>query len=399
MSSHAATGEDTQRLSPAAGGRLVTLGGAAAAVGVALCLAAFVADHQRFYFSYLVGFLFVTSTALGCLFFVLLQHLTRAGWSVAARRFAEWVASALPLCAVMILPVMVGAHDIYHHWMGGHEGDEILHKKSAWLNPTFFYVRAALYFAIWAGLAWYFASKSRKQDETGDVNLTLKMQGFSAPAMVVFALSQTFAAFDWIMSLDPHWFSTIFGVYFLSGSEVAALALMAIVTVQMQARGLFKRVSTVEHQHDIGKLLFGFTCFWAYIAFSQYFLIWYANIPEETVFFLHRGAGSWIYVSVLLVVGHFVVPFWFLVSRTTKRNRTTLTIGAAWMLLMHYVDLYWLVMPTLDTHTVHLTWIDFAGFAGPVGMLALWLSLRFKNDALYPLKDPRLEETYKVNNP
>jgi hypothetical protein len=401
MSAHATTNAvDTPRLEKSQGAKLVNMGGALAVVGLLLCGAAAAVDHERFAFSYLTGFMFVLTLGLGALFFVIVQHLTRAGWSVAARRQMEWLSGILPVLAVLFIPIVVFAHTLYHHWMGEQAAhDEVLLKKAAYLNPTFFYVRAVIYFVIWSGLSYWFRSRSAKQDETGDKQLTLGMQGFSALAVPLFALSLTFAAFDWVMSLDPHWFSTIFGVYIFAGSLVGALSVLALMTVQLQARGFFQRVSTVEHQHDIGKLMFGFTVFWTYIAFSQYFLIWYANIPEETLFYLHRQEGSWMMLTTALPLCHFVVPFFGLLSRTVKRSRVGISIAAVWLLCMHYLDLYWLIMPTLDHHGIHFSWIDLAGLLGPVGVLCGWLAIRASKDNLYPLKDPRLEETYRVDNP
>jgi hypothetical protein len=215
-----------------------------------------------------------------------------------------------------------------------------------------------------------------------------------------FGLSTTFAAFDWVMSLDPHWYSTIFGVYFFAGCALSSLATLSLITIQLQSRGLLSRVSTVEHQHDIGKLLFGFVVFWAYIAFSQFLLIWYANIPEETVWYKHRFEGSWGSVSWLLLFGHFVIPFLWLLSRTAKRIRVVLGAGAAWLLFMHYVDLYWLVMPTMEElhHGAHPSWIDLAGLLGPVGVGLAVVAARASGSTLYPVKDPRLAEALRVEN-
>jgi hypothetical protein len=401
MSAHAAnTAADIARLDKAAGSKLNTVAYAVLGLGVLLAGAGFAADKHRFAFSYLVGFIYVLTLGLGGLFFVIIQHLTRAGWSVAARRQMEWLAGILPVAAVLFLPVVLFSHDLYHHWMGEEaKQDAILVHKSGYLNTTFFYIRAVLYFAIWTALSLYFRNNSTKQDETGDKELTLKMQGMSAPAVALFGLSLSFAAFDWIMSLDPHWFSTIFGVYIFAGSMLAALSALALMTVQLQGRGFFNKVSTTEHQHDIGKFMFGFVAFWTYIAFSQYFLIWYANLPEETMWFVHRQSHGWQEVSVFLALGHFVVPFCWLMSRTAKRSKVALSIGAVWILFMHYVDLYWLIMPNILTDGFKPHWMDLGGLLFPVGVLAVWLAMRAQKDNLYPIKDPRLAETYLVDNP
>jgi hypothetical protein len=399
VSAATTTALDTARLTPEQGRRLLTLGGAIAAVGILASIGGAVVDHERFAFSYLTAFMYVTTLGLGGLFFVLIQHLVNAGWSVAPRRQMEWLSGILPICALLFLPIAFFSHDIWHHWMSAEAAnDEILVKKQAYLNPTFFFIRAALFFAIWSLLSLTFRRASAAQDVDGDVGHTLRSAGRSAPAMLLFALSLTFAAFDWLMSLDPHWYSTIFGVYVFAGSVTSSLAALALMTISLQRSGLLNRVSTVEHRHDIGKLLFGFTVFWAYIGFSQFFLIWYANIPEETIFYLHRWEGSWSTVSMALLFGHFVVPFFLLLPRTTKRSYLGLGLGAVILLIFHYVDLYWLVMPTLDHHGAHFSWIDIATLLATVGVLAAWLGFRASRDNLYPIKDPRLVEAVQLVN-
>jgi hypothetical protein len=368
-------------------------------IGAALAVLAFLVDSHRFAYSYLVGFLFTTTIGLGALFFVVLQHLTRAGWSVAARRHMEWLSGVLPVCALLFLPVAFLAHHPFHHWMGEEAANDALIKaKAAYLNVPFFFLRAVIYFAAWSGIAYWFAKLSHEQDDGKHPELTLRMQARSAPAMVVFALTLTFAGFDWIMSLDPHWYSTIFGVYIFSGSVTSSLAALSLITIALQREGMLQRVSTVEHRHDIGKLLFGFTVFWAYIAFSQYFLIWYANIPEETIFFVRRGQGLFRGVSTVLVLGHFVIPFIVLMSRHSKRSREVLGAVAVLMLLVHYVDMYWLVMPNFDQGHGGLSWIDLAGVVLPAAAGFFVLARKMINGPLYPTGDPRLAETVKAEN-
>lgn len=400
MKSHGnALAEDAKVLDRAVAQRLVSRGMMLAVAGGVLSVAAAVVDKKRFAFSYLTGFTWAVTLALGALFFVLIQHLTRARWSAAARRHMEWVSAILPACVVLFLPIAVLAHDIYHHWMGEQAAhDEILRQKAAYLNPTFFYIRAAVFLVAWAGLALWFIKTSRAQDETQDLRPTVKMRASSAPAIIVFGLTLSFAAFDWLMSLDPHWYSTIFGVYVFAGSATSSLALLALMTIALRKAGL-RTLGSVERQHDIGKLLFGFTVFWAYIAFSQYLLIWYANIPEETIFYKHRWEGSWKVVSLLLLFGHFVVPFVALLSRHGKRNPLVLGATSVLMLVMHYVDLYWLVMPNLDHHGAHPSWIDLAGLLGPLGVGAWVLSLQASKSPLYPLNDPYLAEAARIDNP
>lgn len=398
MSVPATTQTDATHLGKAKGDLFLKVAGAILLLGLVLTGAAFAADKHRLASSYLVGFMWTATIGIGALFFILIQFVTRAGWGVAPRRQAEWIAGSLIPIALLFLPVVLFAHDLFHHWMGEEAAhDPLLVKKAAYLNPTFFYIRAAFFVLAWAGLAWLFTSTSRKQDVSGDPELTNKMQAWSAPAIFVLALTLTFACFDWVMSINPHWYSTIFGVYMFAGSVTSSLALLALFTIGLQKSGLITTVSTVEHRHDIGKLLFGFTVFWAYIAFSQFFLIWYANIPEETIFFIVRWEPGWKGVSLALMFGHFWIPFALLLSRHVKRSYLGLGIGAVLHLVMHYVDMYWLIKPNFDAAPV-FHWIDVAGLLLPAGVLLTWVALRARSEALYPLKDPRLAEAAQLVN-
>jgi len=391
---------DAPRLAPETGNQLVRITGGIAALGIIACVAAALVDTERFAFSYLTGFLFTVTIGLGALFFILLHHTVKAGWSVAARRHMEWVAWILPIGAVLFIPVAALAPKIFHHWWAGPTGPEDpLSAKSVYLNPTFFFIRAIVFFGIWSLLVWWFSRRSTQQDETGDARLTVKMQLVAAPMMFVFAFTLTFAGFDWAMSLDPFWYSTIFGVYIFAGSVMSSLALLAVVTILFQKSRILRRVSTVEHRHTIGQLMFAFVVFWSYIAFSQYMLIWYANLPEETVFFRNRWyVGDWYWVSLVLIFGHFAIPFLYLMSRHVKRHMNGLFVGAIWLLAMHYVDMYWLVMPNHDTATPHPSWIDLAGLLGPAGILAFLVAWKAQKGPLYPLKDPRLIESLSSEN-
>ncbi len=402
--SHAETGE--VRLAPTQTKVLMQAAIAVLVLGIVLSIAAALSDPHRFAFSYLAGFMFVCTLGLGGLFFVLLQYVTRAGWSVGPRRQMEWLAGILPFTAILFLPIAYFVPVLYTAWVHPDThaiGYDMLEKKFAYLNIPFFYVRAAIYFVIWTALSLYYRNTSLKQDRTADPSLTSTMQNVSAPGLYLFGFSLTFAAFDWLMSLTPAWYSTMFGVYIFAGSTTSSLALLSLMTISLQKTGLMGAVSTVEHRHDIGKLLFGFTVFWAYIAFGQFFLIWYANIPEETIWYHMRwftpeGAhSSWMPVSVFIIFGHFWVPFLILLSRHVKRNYFGLALGASIMLVMHYVDLYWVVMPVLDKE-FHPSWIDLAGLLLPVGALAVWLVRRASLDPVYPVNDPRLPEAVQLVN-
>jgi hypothetical protein len=384
--------------------RLPAVGLVMAAAGLgagALVALASPAARPQLWHSWLVAALFVLSVALGGLFFVLVHHATQAGWSVVVRRIAESAMATLPYLALLFAPALFfGVGDLFH-WSHADAvaADPLLTHKRPYLNVPFFALRAVLYFAVWSGLAVWFGKLSRLQDETGDHEITRRLRRASAPGLLLFALTVTFAAFDWLMSLDPHWYSTIFGVYFFSGSMVATFAFLALVMLAARRSGLLVEVVTVDHLHDLGKLLFAFVAFWAYIGFSQFFLIWYGNLPEETAYFARRLTGSWQAASILLAVGHFVVPFFFLLPRTIKRNGTALASAAGWLLVMHLLDLHWLVMPKLHPEGLAPSLLDGAALIGSIGVFLAAFGWSLRRQALVPLRDPRLPESLLFENP
>jgi hypothetical protein len=343
--------------------------------------------------SWLVAFVFFLSLALGCLFFVLSQFAAKAGWSVVVRRVAENVMGTLPLFAVLFIPVLLGLHQLYHWADPEAAADPLLRWKQPYLNTGFFVARAVGYFVVWSGLALYFLRSSRTQDRTGDPEITRRLQRRAGPGIVLFAVTVTFASIDWLMSLTPHWYSTIFGVYFFAGSLVGAFALVAILLAGMKRAGLLRRQLTESHFHDVGKLLFAMTCFWSYIGFSQYFLIWYANIPEEVTWYATRMQGSWKTVSQVLAVGHFGLPFLFLLPDRLKRRPATLVLGSCWMLVMHYLDLFWVVMPTHHPQGFAFGVGDAAAVLAVGGTFFAALGLILRRAALVPHRDPRLLES------
>jgi hypothetical protein len=379
--------------------RLPAAGGACAVLGAAACAVLGAADPKQFVFSWLVSWLFFLSLALGALFFVLIQYATQGGWGIVVRRIGEATFATIPVMAALFLPLLVGLHHLYE-WAvpGAAERDALLRWKAPFLNVPFFLARAALYAGCWSAIAVLYYRRSRSQDATGDPAVSARLRRLAGPALIVLALTQTFAAFDWIMSLAPHWYSTIFGVYFFAGAFVGFIALLSVVSVAMRRAGLLDTVISAEHLHDIGKLLFAFTAFWAYIAFSQFFLIWYANLPEETIWYKARLEGSWETVSLLLMTGHFAAPFFYLMGRAVKRRGATLAAGGAWLLAMHYVDLYWQVMPTLHPGGVRPSALDLAAFAAVGGCFVGAASWLLRRQALVPLRDPRLAESLAFEN-
>lgn len=364
--------------------------------------------------SYLVSYCFWLSLSLGALFFVALQHATRAGWSVTVRRPAEVLAANTTLLTLLFLPVLVplflGDASLYP-WNDPARvaHDHLLEHKAPYLNSAFFGIRAVGYFLVWGLLARWFLARSTEQDATGDPELTRRMERLSPVALLLFGVTITFAAFDWLMSLEPHWFSTIFGVYYFSGAAVGGVAAIILVALGLQATGRLADSVTTEHYHDLGKLLFAFVVFWGYIAFSQYMLIWYASLPEETVWYLKRQSGPWFWVILALLFGHLLVPFAGLLGRPAKRARLSLAFWAVWILAFHWLDLYWIVMPkywgqasaagSVSTVGVVLCVAADLCLFGGLGAVYLAGAVRVAGDrSLVPLKDPRLHEAVAFEN-
>jgi hypothetical protein len=349
--------------------------------------------------TYLVSFAFFLSLSLGALFFVMLQHVTRAGWSVVVRRIAEVLAANVWLMAVLAVPVVLGIGHLYH-WahVGVADHDPLIAGKIGFLNANFFIARLAVYFSIWSILAWFFYRTSKAQDTSADPALTRRMEVLAAPGIVVFALSLNFAAFDLLMSLDPHWFSTIYGVYYFSASVLLFFAVMPKILVWLQMQGLLKNAVTVEHYHDIGKFMFAFTVFWAYIAFSQYMLIWYGNIPEETEWFLKRQTGGWTAISLALLFGHFILPFLLLISRHVKRRPLPLAVIGVYVALMCWVDMYWLVIPEFSPGVARFGLLDILVYLGMAGLYSAVFTWRLGRASLIPEGDPRLQESLAFEN-
>lgn len=383
----------------------------AGAVGVVFTLVTIVLARgsdesaKQFFHSWLVAVVFFLCISLGSLFFVLIHHATKAGWGIVVRRLAENLACAVPLLALLFIPaVAYGMYDLFH-WTHAEAvaHDRLLQVKAPWLNETGFWIRTPIYFAVWTALALYYRNASRRQDDSGDEALSHRMARFSPVGVALFAVTLTFAGFDWLMSLEPHWYSTMFGVYLFAGTVVSAFAALTVLTLLLERTGHFRGVITGEHLHDLGKLLFAFTVFWAYIAFSQFFLIWYANIPEETNWFLSRLHGtdgnpaSWRAATMLLAIGHFAVPFFFLMPRTIKRNRVLLLIGALWMLFMHLWDVFWLVMPNLHREMT-FSLLDLTSLLGVGGLFVAVVGWLLNRGALLPTRDPRLVESLAFEN-
>ena len=386
---------DTHRLFVFAGG----IGGVALLLSVALGMG----DFKRFQYSYLVAFMWTLSISLGGLWWVTLQHLVNAKWSIVVRRVGELIAANLGLLAILSLPIVVpavlGNSDLYV-WVDSHRMQEnhVLHQKSAYLNVPFFAIRVVVYFGFWFLLSQHLLKSSLKQDSEKADTQTVRLRRLAGPAMMGVALTLTFAAIDFLMSLNPMWFSTIFGVYYLAGCVLAIHASLALTLLWLQKRGVLVKTVSQEHFHDIGKMMFAFTIFWAYIAFSQFMLIWYANIPEETHWYLLRAENGWLKVTWFQLIGHFILPFAFLLSRHMKRSRTALALGALWVLFVHYVDMYWLVMPTTFVEGPEVHILDLTCWVGLTGVFVAAVAYRARGLNLVAVGDPRLETSLAFEN-
>lgn len=364
------------------------------AIGVMLGAVAFLTDHSRALFNYLVSFMMILSIGLGCLFLVALEYIAGADWSTPFRRVPEFFAGLLPLLLILVVPLLLGNHTLFHwtHTEAVAE-DKILAGKEPYLNLSFFLIRTFIFIGIWILFYFAFMRNSRKQDETKDQKLTSKNIRLSAIFIPVFALSITFASIDWLMSLEPHWFSTIFGVYYFSGTVIAALAAVTIAVVLMKEKGFFNPWITNDHLYSLGALMFAFVNFWAYIAFSQYLLIWYADLPEETFWFLTRWEGGWAVFSILLILIHFVVPYAVLLSQPAKMDPKKLKFISIWLLFAHLFDLFWLVMPNMASlkQGYVFSWIDLVFPIAATGLVILVFNFTAKKVNHIPVGDPKLK--------
>jgi len=364
----------------------------------------------QFFRAYLVAYIFCTGLGVGSLAWLMLQHMTGGGWGMVIRRPLEAATRTIPLLALLFIPLAValfvhpGGESLYE-WTDAAKvaRDEALRHKSAYLNPTFFIVRAVVYFAIWGVLAYFMNKWSMEQDRTGDPRIRRKMQDASAPGLLLFGLTVTFAAMDWGMSLEPHWFSTIYGLIIMVGWGLSALALMIVVLTILGAEKPMEGVYAPLYYHDLGKLLLAMVMLFAYFSFSQFLIIWSGNLPEEIPFYLRRLRGWWQYVGLFIVVFHFVLPFAMLLSRGIKRHARTLRNIAVLMLLMRVVDLIFIIAPAAYQDTAEpsgIHWQDLLTMtAAAAGLFGIWLWYFFgqlTGRPLMPLGSPDLEKTLEA---
>ena len=394
--------------------KVISLSAVVGGIGLVLSLGIFLfvgAWKESFAYSWLFACYYVFTICLGGLFFVLLHHASNSGWGVAVRRVMEHLANMIPFAFAMFLPILVlrEPREALYEWMHllriGSD-DVLLKGKYPYLSAGFFIFRILFYFVALSGIAYLLRRWSLQQDETGDVRPTFLARRWSCGFIPIFAVSATFMAVDLLMALDYAWFSTMWGVYIFAGSALSGMAVIILTTTALRNHGYLGRVVTTEHYHLMGKLMFAFTVFWAYISFSQFFLYWYAKITEETKFYILRNTEGWYFVSLFLVFGHFVIPFVFLLRQAAKKDMRQICAVAVWVLFVHMVDIYWIVIPERGpslTNGEQLTisgvfFLDVLAFVTVVSCM-LWLFLRsIGRYSIYPARDPRLLESARALN-
>ncbi|MDA3861225.1 MAG: quinol:cytochrome C oxidoreductase, partial [Melioribacteraceae bacterium] len=352
-------------------------------IGLVLSTLAYISEPTRSAFNNIILLEFLSSVGLGSLFLIALEYIVGAVWSAPFRRVFEIISSVLLVLPLVAIPVYLHAHDVFH-WthLDVVAADEVLKGKSPYLNMTFFTIRIVAYFAIWILFHLLLTKNSKAQDITKDPKLTKTNTTLSAIFLPLFVLTITFSSIDWMMSLEPHWFSTIFSVYYFSGTFLTAVAVGTFLVIWLNEKGLLVKGIGKDHYYSLGALLFGFINFWAYIAFSQFLLIWYANLPEETYWFLARWEGSWMYFSIFLMLIHFVIPYFALLSQPSKINPKTLKIMSLVIIFSHIVDLYWVVMPTFSPEGFVFGWIEIGFILLGLGIIMVVFSLKAKNQNL-----------------
>ncbi len=365
-------------------------------IGLISMAAAYYLEGERAAYNNVWILTFITSIGIGSLFWVAIEYLAGADWSTPFRRVMEILSYLLILGAIIAIPAYLSSHSLFH-WAHPEavQNDPMLKAKSPYLNVPFFGVRQLIYFGIWFLFFFLFVSNSKKQDISGDQKLTKRNIKLSAIFMPLFAFTITFFSIDWLMSLEPHWFSTIFGVYYFSGSVLAAMAVITYVSIKLNEAGYLMKGLTKDNYYSFGALMFAFLNFWAYIAFSQFLLIWYANLPEETVWFLQRWEGTWLYFTVGLIFVHFFIPYFGLLSQPSKMNAGRLKFMALWIVFAHLYDLYWMVMPTYSPKGVLFGWVEIGAVIFMVGGIITVFAFVAKGKNLAPIKDPKLKRGIK----
>jgi hypothetical protein len=389
------------------GGRRLMMGcGLAGVALIVITLLGGLLDARTTYFSYLVAFAYWCGLAMAAIVLLMIMHAFKARWVTVVRRPLEVMASTIAIFLLLAIPVVAGMRHLYI-WADppsnvGNELLKLIAHRRPYLNTKFFIIRLVGYFALWIFLAERLYGWSKRQDAAGtldSLHLTQRQRSLGAGGLPFIALTFSFAAFDWLMSLNLQWYSTIFGVYYFAGSFLGVLSLWSVLTAWGRSKDLYGAHMSIEHTHNIGKLMLSFTAFWAYIGFSQFMLIWIAGLPEEVPFFITRLSRGWAPIGILLILGHFFIPFGLLLSRPRKRDPRRLARVGIWILFIHWVDVYWLVMPTLNPGGFALHWTDLTAFAG-VGLVAIAFGVsRLRGQFAVPVHDPYLAESLRYRQP
>jgi hypothetical protein len=375
----------------AAGVQRIALG--VGVVGLGLLALGYNSSHEHFFRAYLIAFVFWTGVALGSLAWSMIHHLSGGAWGVVTRRVFEASSRTVPFMALLFLPVAFGMQELYI-WARPEAVavDRILQFKQPYLNVSFFLVRAAVYFVIWTALAYTLSAWSLQQDRAYDEKRALRMQRLSGGGLVLYALTIFFMSVDWMMSVDPYWYSTIYGILFMGGQGLSAMAFTVAVVVLLARTAPMSKVIGPNHLHDMGKLMLAFVMLWAYFQFSQFLIIWSGNLPEEIPWYLIRMKGAWGWVSVLLIVGHFALPYLLLLNRELKRTGGTVATIAVLIIAMRFVDLFWLLGPEHGKELLSVHWLD---FVAPVAVGGIWVALflwQLGTRSLIPITEPTLQE-------
>ena len=387
-----------EQFDPNTGGKLSKLSFSVSALGLLISAIGFATARDQFAFSWLFGFTFIFTLACGALFWTVLHHATDSEWGILVRRQMENLASVLPALAIFFVPlVLFCAPNLWKWWNVAPGVDPLLDAKAGYLNHTFFVVRYILFFVGLGGVAMVLRNRSVAQDQDGAPAHTYVMRKAAIIGLPVFGVCLTFAAVDWLMGLDYHWFSTMWGVYIFAGAAGSSMALLVLTVTALKNSGYLKAVN-LEHYHVMGKFMLAFTIFWAYIGYSQYMLIWYANIPEETIYFKIRNTESWHLLSSFLVVGRFFVPFPFLLFQSTKKKPKLLCAVAAWMILMQALDIYVIVLPSLHQAGLSPSIFDLSSVLAIGGAAAGLYFQRLSGASMFPKRDPRLAGSVNLHN-
>lgn len=358
--------------------------------GLVLCVVGAIFRPAQFLQSYLFAYLFTLGLALGSMAILMLQYLTGGDWGVVIRRILESAMRTLPWLAIGFLPIALGVRALYV-WARPAQA-ETLDYRTEYLNIPFFIARAILYFAVWLAMAHLLDRWSREQDRGAALGWLKRLRQLSGPGLVIYAVTITFAAYDWVMSLNPEWYSTIFGMLIIGGQALSAMAFVILVATLLSTREPMARVFQARHFHDLGKLLLAFVMIWAYLAFSQLLIVWAGNLPQEIPFYLPRMQSSWRWIGVMLIVLHFALPFLLLLSRDLKRRAGLLASLAGLVIVMRVIDLFWLVAPEFRRQGLMIDWFDPVTV---VGLCGVWLALfirELKARPMLPLRDPHLAD-------